>query len=197
VGSRAQGGSAARTELIRRIHDSPTLAVLAVTGGGAAALSDLLNVPGASRTILELLVPYAPGALADLLGAGPTQAVSAATAAAMAAACRQRAEHLAPDRSAVDPGTGRAGGAPPLVGVACTAALASDRAKRGEHRAHVACCDDSRTRQWTLALEKGARSRLEEDRVVSDVVLGVLALACGLPAAWPALGAGDGLSEDE
>ena len=88
------GRSASRrlaAALIGRIHDTPTLAVVAVTGGGAAALSDLLNVPGASRTVLELRVPYAAEALADLLGAEPAQAVSTATAAAMAVACRDRA----------------------------------------------------------------------------------------------------------
>ena len=183
-----------RAELIRRIHDSPTLAVVAVTGGAACALSDLLNVPGASRTVLELRVPYAPTALQDLLGFAPAQATSAATAAAMAAACRRRALTL----------TGRPGGpgggiatGEAIVGVACTAALASDRPKRGEHRAHVALCDGDRTRVWTLALDKGARTRAEEDRVAGDVVLGALTEACGLPAHWPSLGPGDRLTEEQ
>ena len=34
------------------------MAVLVVTGGGAQALADLFAVPGASRTVLEALVPY-------------------------------------------------------------------------------------------------------------------------------------------
>ena len=66
--------------LIRAIHDSPTQAVVAVTGGGVATLTWLLTVPGASRTILEGTVPYAASALTGLLGAVPDQAVSAATA---------------------------------------------------------------------------------------------------------------------
>ena len=183
MASGAERESAARTALIGRIHDTPTLAVVAVTGGGAAALSDLLNVPGASRTVLELRVPYAAEALADLLGAEPAQAVSTATAAAMAVACRDRALALTRRRCA------------PLVGVACTAALASDRPKRGAHRAHVGLHDGRATRLWTLELSKGARSRPGEDRLVSDVVLGALAAACGLPAAWPPLGPGDHLDE--
>jgi nicotinamide mononucleotide (NMN) deamidase PncC len=191
VAPEAKRESAARTALIEGIHATPTLAVIAVTGGGAAALSDLLAVPGASRTVLELRVPYASEALADLLGAEPAQAVSIATAAAMAVACRERALALS---SAADPAAGGAGG-PPLVGVACTAALASDRPKRGAHRAHVGLDDGRTTRLWTLELAKGARSRPGEDRLVSDVVLGALAAACGLPAAWPALGPGDHLHE--
>lgn len=195
-----------RDELIGRIHDTPTLAVLAVTGGAACALSDLLNVPGASRTVLELRVPYAPAALRDLLGAEPARAASAATAAAMAGACRRRALHLvAPDAGDGDAGALVGGGPavgdppagdPPLVGVACTAALASDRPKRGEHRAHVALCDGERTRVWTLVLDKGARTRPEEDRLAGDVVLGALAEGCGLPGRWPTLGPGDDLREE-
>ena len=38
------------TRLIRRIHDSPTMAVVSVAGAGTAAISWLLGVAGASRT---------------------------------------------------------------------------------------------------------------------------------------------------
>ena len=60
----------------------------------------------------------------------------------------------------------------------------------------MALCDGDRTRVWTLALDKGARTRPEEDRLAGDVVLGALAEACGLPARWPALGPGDRLTEE-
>ncbi|MEA3217383.1 MAG: hypothetical protein QOJ19_3539 [Acidimicrobiia bacterium] len=157
-----------RVELIRRIHDTPTLVSLAVTGGGVAAVSDLLAVPGASRTVVEAAVPYAESALVDLLGREPLQAVSPSTAIAMAEACRRRALRLMPaaDR--------------PMAGVACTAALATDRPKRGEHRAHVAACTDAGSAVWSLVLTKGMRDRSGEDRLVSDLVLAVVAVACGL-----------------
>ncbi len=44
--------------LITQIHTTPTMAVLIVTGGGTQAIADLLAVPGASRTVLEALIPY-------------------------------------------------------------------------------------------------------------------------------------------
>lgn len=164
--------------LISRVHDTAPLAVLAVTGGGVAALSWLLGVPGASRTVLEAAVPYAATALSELLGAEPAQAVSAGTAAAMARACLRRAARLAPDPS------------PPLLGLGATAALVSDRPKRGEHRAHVALAwHDGAAHDaavvsavWSLTLDKGARDRLAEDALVSELVVAVLAAGCGLDA---------------
>ncbi|MGB0389872.1 MAG: hypothetical protein ACPGWR_34045, partial [Ardenticatenaceae bacterium] len=45
-------------QFIQSIHDCPTRVVLVVTGAGSKALSELLGVGGASRTLLEALVPY-------------------------------------------------------------------------------------------------------------------------------------------
>lgn len=180
-----------REALVGRIHASPTMAVLAVTGGGVACVVDLLSVGGASRTVLEVIVPYAPTALADLLGAPPAQSSAAATAAAMAQACLRRAQSLREDTDAVGP----------VVGVACTAALVSDRPKRGPHRGHVALSGPAATTVWTLTLDKGRRGRQGEDRVVSDVVLAALAVGCGFehdsPCHVGGLGPGDTVVVDE
>ena len=169
--------------LIRAIHDSPTQAVVAVTGGGVASLTWLLTVPGASRTVLEGMVPYAASALTGLLGAVPDQAVSAATALAMARACRQRAAYLA------GPGAG------PLVGVGATAALVSDRPKKGDHRAFVGLCwntEPNTESVWSLSLARGARDRHGEDALVSALVVAVLGHGCGVePRGFPGAGAGD------
>lgn len=159
---------------ITAIHDSPTRAVVAVTGGGVAALQWLLSVPGASRTILEGLVPYAEASLHSLLGGPPPAgAASGETAAAMAEACLRRA-------AALD-GSGQA----PLVGVAATAALVSDRPKKGAHRAHVALAGPTGTAVWTITLDKGARDRVGEDAVVSELVVAALAVGCGTPPDTP------------
>ena len=159
-----------RAGLVARIHNTPTMLVLAVTGGGVASIGDLLSVAGASRTILEVVVPYAEAALPDLLGgSAPDQAVSELTAVEMAAACHRRGRQLHPDVSE------------PVIGVAATAALVSDRAKRGEHRAHVAVHGDAGpSGAWELTLHKGARDRLAEDRIVSDLILFGIAQASGL-----------------
>ena len=152
---------------IARIHASSLRAVLVVTGGGTQAVADLLAIPGASRTVLEVVVPYSEAALTEFLGASPYQAVSVETAAALAREAYKRAVvlHAAED---------------PLVGVACTAALATDRLKKGAHRAHIGASTAAETRVYSCTLTKGARDRQGEERVVSDLLLTVLARACGL-----------------
>lgn len=160
-----------RASLIAQIHASPTLTVLVVTGGGAQAVADLLAVPGASRTVLEALVPYSEPSLTEFLGALPSQAVSIETAAALARRAFQRAlqlRQLLKDKTV------------PVVGLACTATLVTDRPKKGEHRAHLGLCTAERTWVYSLTLRKGARDRHGEERLVSDLLIHVLALACGL-----------------
>lgn len=154
------------SSLIAKIHASPVMAVLVVTGGGAQAVADLLAVPGASKTVLEALVPYSEKALTEFLGESPAQAVSVETAAAMARAAYRRALRLRDDPAA------------PIIGLACTATLATDRPKKGEHRAHVGLCTQDETSVYSLTLTKGARDRHGEERVVSTLLLALLAEAC-------------------
>lgn len=155
--------------LIERIHADPTHCVIAVSGGGVSAIALLLAVPGASRTVLEAIVPYAGSALTDWLGVAPRQSSSTETARAMAVAAYHRALQLRSDGIAV-------------IGLGGTAALASDRPKRGDHRCHVAWHDGARGATHSLLLAKGARDRDGEEEVVSRLVLLALAEACGLTA---------------
>ena len=168
---------ARRRELVESIHASPALLVLAVAGGGNAIITDLLNVPGASRTVLEVIVPYAAASMEALLGGpAPVGAVSAETATAMAEACLRRAETLVAT-------TERAGGS--LLGVACTAALVSDRIKKGDHRAHLAIAIAPRpgangpsspeVTHQLIELKKGRLDRTAEDRLIADALLVALA----------------------
>ncbi|HUT93847.1 MAG TPA: CinA family protein [Thermoguttaceae bacterium] len=166
-------------QLVQEIHAAPARLVMAVTGGGSGAIGQLLQVPGASRTLLEAVVPYSAAALADWLGGPPEQACSAETARAMAMAAFLRACRL--DDS---PGS--------LAGVACTAGLASDRPKRGPHRVHLAVQTAAMTVARSLELTKGTRTRAQEERLVSRLVLGAVAEACGVQRRLPV-----GLLEDE
>lgn len=156
-------------ELVERIHAAPPLVVVAATGAGSQALAWLLAVPGASRTLLEALVPYAATSMVDLIGEEPGEFVSAETALAMA-----RASH----RRALDLRDGEA----PVIGVACTATIATDRTKRGKHRCAVATSSGSEDgeRVYTLTLSKGSRDRAGEEEVVSRLLLHALALASGV-----------------
>jgi nicotinamide mononucleotide (NMN) deamidase PncC len=156
-------------ELVRQIHDAPLRLVLSVTGGGSRAVAELLSVPGASRTVIEAVVPYSEKALQAWLGFRPEQACSPATARAMAVTAFTRAR----DYGAA---------AEVAAGVACTASLASDRPKRGPHRARLALQTADRTVAWSLELQKGRRSRRQEEELVSRLALNAVAAGCSLSA---------------
>ena len=153
--------------LVERLHGSSTMAVMAVAGAGTQAISWLLGVAGASRTVLSLLVPYSPASMAELLGYAPEQSVAARTARDMARAAYRQALRL------------REGDAP-VVGVACTATIATDRVKRGEHRCHVAFWNGGGATAYSLEFVKGLRDRAGEDAVASKLLLSALAEASGV-----------------
>jgi len=72
-----------------------------------------------------------------------------------------------------------------LAGIGCTASLASDRPKRGAHRAHVAVQTQAFTSSVSLELTKGVRSRGEEEELVARLVLNAVAEACGISERMP------------
>src|SRR5438552_6213805 len=114
----------ATRRLIEAIHAAPFKCVLALTGGGTQAVALLLNVPGGSRTILETVVPYGEQALTDWLGRRPASFCSPETSREMARRAYARASWLAPGEE--------------VVGLGCTASLATNRPKKGDHRLHIA-----------------------------------------------------------
>ena len=164
---------------IEAIHRSPTMAVVVASGGGARALAWLLGTPGASRTLLDVQVPYSAAAMERLLGGMPDGAVSPAVAEDIARAAYTRALALGPDSA-------------PVVGVGATAAIASDRPKKGSHRCFVASWTDTASTVCGLTLVKGLRDRHGEDGIVSELVVHALAEACGVDSELPR-----GLHDDE
>jgi len=150
-------------KLVEVIHGSPGRLVAALSGGGTRALAELLEVPGASRTLLEAVIPYCETAITRWLGGRPDRFCAARTARAMAMVAFHRARELGEEPEFA-------------AGVGCTASLATDRPKRGEHRAHVALQTAGRTSCWSVTLEKGRRSRQEEEELVSRLVLGAAAV---------------------
>ena len=156
--------------IVTRIHGTPQQAVVAVAGAGNYALAWLLGVGGASRTVLETRVPYGYLAMTDFLGGyAPEQTVSADTARRMARSAWQRGLSLRETDV-------------PIVGLGCTATIATDRTKRGDHRAFIAAWDDSGVTTDAVILEKGLRERAGEDDLVSRLVIAALARACGVDA---------------
>jgi hypothetical protein len=141
-------------------------------------MGSLLSVPGGSRTILEAHIPYDAHSLAEYLGHAPAQYCSAEVGQAMAARAYDRARWLVPGE--------------PVVGVGCTASLATDRPKRGAHRFFLTTHADERVTNYSVVFRKGLRDREGEEAVLVAVLLNALAEAVGVGERVPT-----GLQPDE
>src|SRR5947208_6578412 len=168
---------AAWQQMISALHASGRKAALAITGGGSGAVGELLRVPGGSRLLIEAQIPYDEQALAAYLGFAPAQACSSDTAIAMARAARARAARLVPS-TGVGAGTD-------LVSLGATAALVSDRPRRGEHRFHIAFANSAQIAHGTCVMAKGRRDRAAEEDLVSRAIVLWLARACGIATPSP------------
>ena len=146
-----------RNQLVEFIQSSGFMASIVTTGGGSGALHALLSHPGASRFVLEAQVPYCPSALAEYLGEPPAQSCSAETARQLAQTAFNHASRLAPR----------------ALGVACTAALQTNRVRKGRDRAFV--CLQSADRVVTHALEIDPGERAEQEDFLSAAMLQYLA----------------------
>ena len=172
--------------LVDRLHASRAMAALALTGGGAGAITALLRRHGGSRTVLEAAIPYAPAALDQYLGRPVSGAVSGETARDLAAAAYARALRQRPDSSI------------PVVGLGATAALATDRPRRGARRLHVATVDGARVASAALELGHPDRSREEDEAIAERLILTRLADAIDIETGLAlGLGADDRLEVTE
>lgn len=143
-------------QLIDRIHAAPAELVLAVTGGGATAITDLLKVAGASNTVLEAVIPYHERSLRQFLGARSPQGCTSATARAMAMASWLRARDLHDSAN--------------LYGVGCTAAIATNRKRRGDDRCHIAIQSRHATYEVSAQFTK-SQSREVQESICNNLII--------------------------
>ncbi len=154
-------------KLVESIHGTEGMASLVVAGAGSQAINAILSVAGASGTVLDIQVPYASSAVVDYLGGEPEQYVSVEAALSLAKAAYFRAVGLRDDSV-------------PVFGLACTATIATNRPKRGDHRCHVCVYGPTGWKCESLTFVKDLRTRDQEDSVVSRLILNSLAEALGL-----------------
>ncbi len=157
---------------IQQIHDADGKIILAITGGGASSVTKLLAVPGASSTVLSAFIPYHDEELATYLGGKPETACSSRTARAMAMVAWQRAQQLELEV--------------PVFGVGCTAALATNRDRRGADRCFIAIQSVELTAEIAVIFDKSGRSREEEEHLCSTLILGFIAEILGIEVEYPA-----------
>lgn len=136
----------------RRLHSSKWTGIFYITGGGSGFLSEILQEPGASKTVLEALVPYAENALSSLLGGTPDQACSVATARALAMTAYQKSQSY----NLAD-----------CFGLGCTASLATDRVKKGKHRAYWSI--QTATDSFSFSTLYSSDRQTEENQLVEDI----------------------------
>ena len=151
-------------ELARKFHTVPGTGCVVITGAGISAISALFAAPGASRTILEVQVPYTQKALDEFVGTQADQHVSESEAILIAESAQKRARYLAPDNLIQS-----------LFGVGCTAAIATDRIRKGEDRAHIAWSDGRQTGGISVWFDKEARTRADEEKIVAAIVMNSIA----------------------
>ena len=154
------------------ISDGRFQAYFAIAGGGTDALADLLRTPGASGLVEGATIPYSPSQMAEFLGCEVAQACCQATAWKMANAAFRRVINNKSGRS-------------PL-GVACTAALGTNRVRKGESRAHIALQTSDAVYTFTVrftrdehkeqsaSTDEFAAIRAQQERVVSNILLSAL-----------------------
>ena len=151
--------------MIESIHRSPGMLVIAVAGGGTGAIAALARAPGASRTLLHAVVPYSRTSMQSFLGRESQPLCSNETAADMARRARNLAISESPTLT------------PNLIGVGVSAALATDRPRRGRTRCFVSVAGATVNLDRELYLRKDARSRENEEDLVDGLVLNCIAEA--------------------
>ena len=166
---------------LERIHATKHRMVMNFAGAGSQALMWLHSVGGSSRTVLEATDRYSPASLVEAVGFTPKRFTSSKVAQALAVSARTRAAELNPDF--------------PLFGLGATATIATDRAKRGEHRCAVAVQDALGIVTYSLTFAKGLRNRAGEEELVSLIILKAVAEACGVVFPGVPLTAGEKLHQ--
>lgn len=154
--------------LISDIHSSGKKIAIAVTGGGAEVIGNLLRHGGGSKTIVEAIVPYGQASFDDFVRGKPDKYCSTGAARDLAMAAFNRLSDL------------NVGNREDFIGVGATCSLAKKEERIGrEHHAYIAIQTEKYTRTYTIDLSKEDRNREEEETYVADSILLILAHECG------------------
>ncbi len=175
-------------ERIFQVHESPCKVVLAITGGGAEILGELLRHGSGSATVLDAVVPYGMEAMDRFLGRKPEKYCSEKTARLMAMVAYQRALELSKGSDGFDgfdgfddsDGSDGSNG-PDVIGIGATCKLKAANEREGrKHEVHVAIQAYRETGVRTLELTAD-RTREEEEKIAAYLIFNVLARYCGVP----------------
>ena len=152
---------------VEALFSTDTYLSLATTGGGVELLTWLLNHPGASGCMLEARVPYHHRALREYLQAPGPHGSNQRTARNMAIRAFSRGCRFSEAEATT-------------MGLGCSAALATNRVRRGEDRAFVALRRLAELRFSVLRFGGGS-GRVEQEEALSNYCLDLICETSGLP----------------
>ena len=137
-----------------------------MTGGGTSVIAELFSVAGASSSLLDVRVPYHPKALQEFLNSSANHGCNPATARTMAMQSYLNARQFSADSKTT-------------FGLGCTAAIATNRDRRGTDRCHIAIQSHSFTLAKDLELDKGL-SRHEQEAQCKQAILSAMSVSLGI-----------------
>jgi len=158
-------------KLVERLHSSPVRCSIITTGAGGLAVSALLGVPGCSRTLIDAHIPYHLTVSRGILDHYPRSLVSEKVGVELA----QAAFH-----KGVKTIEGDGADASTVIGVGATAAIATDRARKGADVAYIACWARGEVTKYRVLLDKND-ARSDQEAIVSRVLLAALADGARVP----------------
>ena len=161
---------------ISNIHESEFKFVIVSSGGGSNAIGSLLKVPGASNSILEAYIPYAKESLDFYLMKKPESYCSLDTTTRMAARAYSAAKKIDQQTNIKK-----------LFGIAISATLSTNYEKKGNHRFHIAVQTRDFSQSISCTLNKGQRTREEEEKLVTEFVLALISDCCGFKFNYPVI----------
>ena len=162
------------TDIVKKIHDSPFKITFVSSGGGTNAISSLLEVPGASNTILESYIPYSKDSMDKFLNRKPDHYCSLDTCLSMGANAYKKSKEIDTKTKSKY-----------LLGLSITANLATTYEKKGDHKFFIVIQANDYTTYLECFLEKGKRSRNEEEELITACAISLLAESCGLEYPLP------------
>lgn len=151
-------------KFIQKINASNYKFIIAVTGGGTAAIGELLKYGGGSSTLIEAIVPYSPQSLQNFIGTKPEKYVSSKTARLMAMASFQKAIKLNHVKNIFG------------IGVTCSLKKKDERLNR-KHEIYIAVQTSQYTSVYNLLLTIDRKRQLEE-KIVSELILRIIGHVC-------------------
>ena len=156
-----------RKKIIKKLHNNPYKLISVITGAGVTAITDMLSVPGASKTVLEVIVPYSKSALEFYKNAPIINHVSVKESQELALLAYRRGKNYIKNNE-------------DYIAISCTAAISTIPQRKGEDRAHISWTNGKEIKSVSIYLSKMFRSRISQERLISDLIINSIAESFGI-----------------